>query len=111
MNHVAISLRRKDFVYRVRISFAVNSILRAGLKASGKKTTEGLQEVFFAPLEPLGDEAEEEYDDLSKRRKVHYKNKRMVSQDTQSVGLIWKQHKRKDYTSDSQLTALQMVSL
>ena len=38
--------------------------------------------VFFTPLDPFGDDTEEEFnDDLSKPRKVHYKSEWKVSQD------------------------------
>ena len=50
-----------------------------------KDTKEGRETAFFTPLDPFGDEAEEEYDDLSKPRKVHYKNKWKVSQ----VAVYW----------------------
>ena len=61
--------------------FTVNAIPQARLTASGRGTKEGRQTVFFTPLDPVGDEAEEEYDDLSKPRKVHSKNKWKVCQD------------------------------
>ena len=50
--------------------------------AGRKDTKERRQTVFFTPLDPFGAEAEEEYDDdLSKPRKVHYKNKWEVCPD------------------------------
>ena len=75
MNHVAISLRWKEFVYHVRISFSVNSILQAKIIVSGEDTQAGRQTVFFTPLDTLGGETEEENDDLSKPRKVPCRSK------------------------------------
>ena len=70
MNHVAIPLRWKEFLYHVGSSFTVNSISQAGL---------------FTPLDPFDDEKEEEYDDFSEPRKVHCKNKWKISQ----IAVYW----------------------
>ena len=51
---------------------------RAHRRWNGHK--EGGQTVFFTPLDPIGDETEEEYDDLTSPRKAH-KNKWTSSQD------------------------------
>ena len=63
----------------------MNSVLPAGLIAGGMGIEEGRQTVFFTPLGPLGDETEEEYDDLREPRTVHYENKETISQD----GIYW----------------------
>ena len=81
MNHVAMPLRCEEFLYHSENSCTVNSFLQ-GLIEGAKDTEEGRQTVFFTSSEPFGDEAEEEYDDeLSRPRKVHYKNKSKVSHD------------------------------
>ena len=50
--------------------------------AGGKYTKEGPQIVFFPALDPLVDELNEEYADVTKPRKVHYnKSRRRVTQD------------------------------
>ena len=54
MNHVAIPLRWKDFLYHVGSSFNVNSILQAGVIVGGKDTKQGRQTLFFTPLAPFG---------------------------------------------------------
>ena len=46
-----------------------------------KDTIEGRQIVFFTALDPMSDSQEEEYQDLSNPRKVHYKSKWKVFQD------------------------------
>ena len=61
-NHVAIPPKWKDYLYHVGSSFTVNSILQAGLIEGGRCTEEGRQTVFFRPLDPTGDETEEEYE-------------------------------------------------
>ena len=63
----------------------------------GKEPREGRRTVSFTPLDPVGDETEEEYDDLTKPRKVH-KNKKTILR-MQSVGSILEEHKSKDYNS------------
>ena len=80
MNHVAFPLRWEEFQYDRGSSFILSNTLQAGLIEGGKTPKEGRQTVFFTPLDPFGDDTEEEYDDLSTPRKVHYKNKRKVSQ-------------------------------
>ena len=67
--NVAIPLRWKDF-HHVGSTSTVDS-LQAGLIAGGKDAEEG-QTVFFTPLDPCwcGN-----YDDFTKPRKVHCKNK------------------------------------
>ena len=81
MNHGAIPFRWKEFLYHVGSSFTVNSNLSAGFIAVGKDTEEVRQTVFFTPSDPFGEKTEEEYDDLSRQRKEHCKNKWKVSQD------------------------------
>ena len=55
--------------------------MQAGLLAGGKDTKEGRETVFYTVLDPLGNEPDEEYEDLSKPRKVQYKSKWRVTQD------------------------------
>ena len=74
MGHVAIPFKWKEFRFRRGCSYDVQSILRSGLIAAGRESKEGRQTIFFAPLNPLGDNPDEEEpsDDLSKPGKVHY---------------------------------------
>ena len=44
-------------------------VLQSGLIARGKDAKEGRQKVFFTTLDPINDEPEEEYQDLSKKKK------------------------------------------
>ena len=55
-------------------------VLQAGLTAAEMDTNKGDIRSFFTPLHPIGDETEEEYDDLTRPRKAH-KNKWTSSQD------------------------------
>ena len=84
LNYVAVPLGGKECLYHVNSSFAVNFILQAGLIAGGRDTEEGRQTVLFTPLDPFRDETEEEYDYVSKPRKVHCENMWKLSQDTVS---------------------------
>ena len=101
LNHVAIPLRWKEYLCHVGSSLTVNSILQAGLITGGKDTKEERQTVFFTPSDPWSDDTEEAYDDSTKPRKVHYKNKWKIFQDA----VYWvifekkKKHKIKDYNS------------
>ena len=82
MDHVAILLIWKEFLLHRGCSFHVQSILDADSSLVEKKSKEGRQTVFFTPKDPWGDETEEEFDgDLTKPRKVHYKNNWKYSQD------------------------------
>ena len=57
-------------------------MLRAGLIVGGMDAKEGQHKVSFAPLDPLEEESEEEFNnDLSGPRKVHSKSKWKVHQD------------------------------
>ena len=53
-------------------SYNVQSMLRSGLIAGGRERKEGRQTIFFTPLNPFGDNPDEEEprDDLSKPRKA-----------------------------------------
>ena len=65
----------EEFLYHRGSSFNVNAILQAGLIAGGKDKKKGRQTTFFTPLDPFGEEAEEEFNDLSRPRNVHYYSK------------------------------------
>ena len=80
MCHVAIPLRCEEFLYQKGSSFNVDSIPQVGLIASGKDTEEGRQTVFFTPLDPSGDDTEEEFDDFSQPRKALFQSTWKVSQ-------------------------------
>ena len=45
-----------QILYYIGSSVNVNSILQARLNAGGKDTEEGMQKVFFAPLDPFGND-------------------------------------------------------
>ena len=49
--------------------------------AGGKDAKEGRQTVFFTALDSMNDEPEEEYQDLSNPRKLHYKSNREKIED------------------------------
>ena len=53
----------------------------AGLIAGGKDTKEGRQTVLFTALEPMSNESDEEYQDVSGPRKVHHESMWQVTQD------------------------------
>ena len=82
MKHVAISFRWKELLYHIGSSFNVASILQTRLIAGGKDKKEGRQTVSFTPLDPFGDEAEEEFNkDSSRPIKVHFYSKWKPQQD------------------------------
>ena len=58
-----------------------HSILQSGLIAGGKDAKEGRQTVFFTASDPMSDEPEKEYQNLSKPRKVLYKSLWKMIQD------------------------------
>ena len=61
---------------------AGSSTDQPGLIAGGKDAKKEVrQTVFFTALNPMNDEPEEEYQDLSKPRKVHFKSKWKIIQD------------------------------
>ena len=74
MGHVAIPYKRKEFLLHSGCSFNVTSILTSGLMARGRESKEGRQTIFFTPLNPFGDNPDEEEpgDDVSATRIVHY---------------------------------------
>ena len=85
--------------------FNVTSILQARLIAFERTRKEVRQTVFFTPLDPFGDEAEEEFNNnLSRPRKVHFQSKWKLHHDTVywvnfmtlSTGSTWPGHKKKD---------------
>ena len=49
--------------------------MQPGLIASGRDTKEAL---LFTALDPAGDKIDEDYEDQTKPRKVHYRNKRKI---------------------------------
>ena len=73
MGHVDIPHKWKKFLIRRGCFYDVQSILRFGLIAGGRESREGRQTIFFTPLNPFGDNPDEEEldDDLSKPRNVH----------------------------------------
>ena len=81
LDYQEIPLGWKEYILHVGGSFTMHSIMQAGLRAGAKDTKEGRQTVFFTALDPIGDELDEEYDDLSKPRKVHYQSKWTITQD------------------------------
>ena len=98
LNHVAIPPRWREYLYHVGSFFTVNSILQAGFIAGGKDPQEGRQTVFFTPLGLVGDETEEEHDDITKPRHLH---KRTIGKflRMQSLGSIRETQKIKNYNS------------
>ena len=83
MGHVAIPYKWKEFLFHRGCSFDVTSILTSGLIAGGRESKEGRQTIFFTPLNPFGDNPDEEEpsEDLSKPRKVHYHSEWKSRQD------------------------------
>ena len=83
MGHVAFPHKWKEFLFHIGCSFYVTSILKSGLIAGGRESKEERQTIFFTPLNPFGDNPEEEEpsDDLSKLRKVHHHSKWTHTQD------------------------------
>ena len=70
---IEIPLGWTEYLFHVGCSRTMHSIFQAGLIAGGKDAKEGQQTVFFTALDPTGDEIDEEYEDLTKPRKVHHR--------------------------------------
>ena len=81
LDHVQIPYRWSEYLYHVGSSLNTHSIIHSGLNAGGTDTKERRQTVFFIALDPVNNSKEEEYQDVSKPRKIHYKNKWKVFQD------------------------------
>ena len=73
MGHVAVPYKWKEFLFHRGCSNDVTSILKSGLVAGGRESKEGRQTLFFTPLNPFGDNPDEEEpgDDLSKPREKY----------------------------------------
>ena len=83
MGHAVIPYKWKEYLFHRGCSFNCTSILQSGLIAGGRASREGRQTVFFTPLNPFGDNPDEERpsDDFSKPREVHYHSKWKTIQD------------------------------
>ena len=83
MSHVAIPYKLKEFLFHRGCSVHVTSILKSGLIAGRRESKEGRLTIFFTPLNPFGNNPDEEEpsDDLSKPRKVHCHSKGKNYQD------------------------------
>ena len=81
LDNVEVPRRWSEYLYHVGCSRYMHSILQSGLIERGKDAKKGRQTVFFTTLDPMNDEPEEEYQDLSKPRKIHSKSKWKLIQD------------------------------
>ena len=73
-------------LYHVGCSRYLHSIMQSGVVAGGKDAAnKGRQTVFFTALGTMNNEPEEEYQDLSKPRKIHCKGKWKIIQ----VAIYW----------------------
>ena len=93
---VAIPYNWKEVLCHRGCSYDVQSMLRSGLIAGGRESKEGRQTIFFTPLNPIGENPDEEEpsDDLSKPRKVHFHSKWKTGQDAVFwMNLVWAQDK------------------
>ena len=74
MGHVAIPYNWKEFVFHRGCSFNINSSFETGLIVGGGESKEERQTIIFTPLNPFGDNPDEEAPgvDLSVPRKVYY---------------------------------------
>ena len=81
LDNVQIPYMWSEYRYLIgpSLSLCTHSVIHSGLIAGGKDTKEGRQTVFFTALDPMSDEQEEAYQDVSKSRKVHCKTKWKVS--------------------------------
>ena len=77
---VPIPYKLSEYLYHLGCSRCMHSTFHSGLLA-GKKIQKGRQTVFFTVLDLLSNVQKEEYQDVSKPRKAHYKNKLKVFQD------------------------------
>ena len=78
LDDVLIPYKWSECFYHVGSSLCIHSIFHSGLLAGGKDT-KGRQTVFFTALDYMSNVQKEEHQDVSKPRKVHYKNKRKCS--------------------------------
>ena len=59
MNYVMVPYRWKQCIYHVGQARDQYSIAEAGLVAGGKERKEGMQTIFFTPLDPFNSDADE----------------------------------------------------
>ena len=74
LDNVLIPYNWSEYLYHVGCSHDAHSILQSGLIA-GRNDSKRRQTVFFTALNPMTDVPEEEYQELSIPRTVHYKSK------------------------------------
>ena len=74
VGHVAIPYKWKEFLFHRGCCHDNTSVLKSGLIAGGRESKEGRQTILFEPLNPFGNnpDDEEPSEDVSKPRKVHY---------------------------------------
>ena len=60
MEHIVIPYHWKEFLFHRSCSFSIQSILENGLNAGGKQNREGRPTIFFTPLNPFGENPDEE---------------------------------------------------
>ena len=74
MGHTSIPYNWKEYIFHRGCSSSVQSILGSGLILGGKESDKARQAVFVTPLNPFGENADEEepYDDYTVPQKVHH---------------------------------------
>ena len=73
MEYTFIPHNWKEYIFHRGISWNFQSILGSGLIPGGKENDKARQAVFFTPLDPFGDNPDEEkpHDDYTVPQKVH----------------------------------------
>ena len=84
LDNFQIPFTWSEYFYHVGSSLDLHATIHSGLIAGGRDTKEGRQTVFFRAVNPFSNSQEEEYQDVSKPRKEHYKNKWKVIQDAKN---------------------------
>ena len=75
MNYTLIPYKWKEYIFHKGISWNFQSILESGIIPGGKENDRARQAVFFTPLNPFGNDLEEEEDHhfvYTLPQKIHY---------------------------------------
>ena len=74
MGYTSIPYNWEEYIFHRGCSWSVQSILGSGLIPSGKESDKARQAVFFTPLNPFGENPDEEelHDDYAVLQKVCY---------------------------------------
>ena len=84
MEYTLVRYIWKEYIFHRGCSWSVQSILGSGIIPGGKESDKARQAVFFTPLNPSGENPDEEepHDAYTVPHKVHYHSHWKRNQDT-----------------------------